>query len=98
MSKNFELMQQAEIKLDLPAIGEPAPQPTPEPEAPRFTSGPRKTIRPLPANGNPAQEEARRLVQNIFLLHGEDAPRVVVFAAMESGNGCSWICAQVAET
>lgn len=43
-------------------------------------------------------DEALRLVQQIFLLQAEEPPRVVVFAGIDHGNGCSQICASVAET
>jgi Mrp family chromosome partitioning ATPase len=38
------------------------------------------------------------LVQRIFLLQTQKPPRLVVFAAIDKGSGCSEICAQVAET
>jgi Mrp family chromosome partitioning ATPase len=43
-------------------------------------------------------EEAVRLVQRLFLVPGPDAPGVVVFAAVDPGDGCSTVCARVAET
>jgi capsular exopolysaccharide synthesis family protein len=50
-------------------------------------------------NGNhPMQEEILKLVQRIFGSKEEKPCRTVVFSAVESGNGCSWICARVAET
>jgi succinoglycan biosynthesis transport protein ExoP len=45
----------------------------------------------------PADDEALRLVQQVFLSNTEQAPTVVVFAGMNHGNGCSQICASVAE-
>jgi Mrp family chromosome partitioning ATPase len=42
-------------------------------------------------------EEITKVVQRVFLLPGNDAPRTVVFSGTESGNGCSWVCARVAE-
>jgi capsular exopolysaccharide synthesis family protein len=42
-------------------------------------------------------EETLRVVQQIFLLQTQEPPRVVVFAGIDSGNGCSRICASVAE-
>jgi Mrp family chromosome partitioning ATPase len=42
-------------------------------------------------------EEITKVVQRVFLLPGADAPRTVVFSGTESGNGCSWVCARVAE-
>jgi Mrp family chromosome partitioning ATPase len=41
-------------------------------------------------------DEALRLVHQVF-LSAEQAPGVVVFAGMNHGNGCSQICASVAE-
>ncbi len=48
-------------------------------------------------NGFTAQE-ALRLVQRVFLVPGPDAPRVVVFSAVDPGDGCTTVCAKVAET
>lgn len=45
-----------------------------------------------------AGEEALGLVQQIFLTQTKEPPRVVVFAGIDHGNGCSHICASVAET
>jgi Mrp family chromosome partitioning ATPase len=43
-----------------------------------------------------AHEECLQLVQRLFLLQSEP-PHCVVFAGIEHRNGCSWICAQIAE-
>jgi Mrp family chromosome partitioning ATPase len=43
-----------------------------------------------------ANDEALRLVHQVF-LSTEQAPGVVVFAGMNHGDGCSQICASVAE-
>jgi capsular exopolysaccharide synthesis family protein len=45
-----------------------------------------------------ANDEALRLVQQIFLLQDKEPPRIVVFAGIDHGSGCSHICASVAET
>jgi capsular exopolysaccharide synthesis family protein len=45
----------------------------------------------------PELEEISKLVQRVFLLPGSESPRTVVFSGAESGNGCSWVCARVAE-
>jgi capsular exopolysaccharide synthesis family protein len=42
-------------------------------------------------------DEALRLVHQVFLPQIELSPRVVAFAGMDHGNGCSQICASVAE-
>ena len=87
MSKNFELMQQAGKEPDL------RPSPTREP-APTVNFG-------KDGNGKShresdgldldllAGEEALRLVQRVFLLQAQEPPRVVVFAGVDRGNGCS---------
>lgn len=41
------------------------------------------------------KQEIVKLVQRLFL--SEQGPRRVVFAGSESGCGCSWMCARVAE-
>jgi protein-tyrosine kinase len=43
-------------------------------------------------------EEAVRLVQRLFLVPGPEAPRVVLFSGVNPGDGCSTVCARVAET
>jgi protein-tyrosine kinase len=91
MSKNFELMQQAEIRIEMPAIGEPKPGPA------TFGSKPNGKGVHFNLEDEITREESNKLVQNIFLLRGEESPRVVIFAGIDSGNGCSWICAHVAE-
>lgn len=50
------------------------------------------------SGGDWATEESSRLVQQIFLSQTQSSPRVVVFAGIDHGNGCSQICASVAET
>lgn len=93
MSKNFELMQQAATARQS--------QSTPLIEA--------ATLPPVNGNGFAksnghgldldrfAREESLKLVQRVFLLQASTAPRVVMFAGVEPGNGCSRICAQTAE-
>jgi Mrp family chromosome partitioning ATPase len=44
-----------------------------------------------------AREESHRLVQQIFMMQTQEAPRVVVFAGIDHGNGCSRMCAHTAE-
>ncbi len=86
MSKHFELMQQIEKEriFDL------------EPDAP-VTVAARNGNRAL-SEDVWASEEALRLVQQIFALQAQEPPHVVVFAGIDHGNGCSRICASVAET
>jgi capsular exopolysaccharide synthesis family protein len=86
MSKHFELMQRIEKEHIFDG----------EPDAPVTVSA---------QNGNRvhsvdgwASEEALRLVQQIFVRQAQEPPHVVLFAGIDHGNGCSRICASVAET
>ena len=45
----------------------------------------------------PVNDEALRLVHQVFLSPGQQPPSVVVFAGMDHGHGCSQICTSVAE-
>ncbi|HTV60702.1 MAG TPA: CpsD/CapB family tyrosine-protein kinase [Verrucomicrobiae bacterium] len=88
MSKNFELMQQAGRDQEF------------------LTGRPVRSAAPSNGNGHHgsdghlhqvAGEEALRLVQRVFLNQAQDSSRAVVFAGIDSGNGCSRICVDVAE-
>jgi len=82
LSKNFELLQRAQREQEALA-------------RPRNRDG----AAPLASRAAPfTSEEAVRLVQRLFLVPGPDAPRVVVFAGVDPGDGCSTVCARVAET
>jgi capsular exopolysaccharide synthesis family protein len=87
MSKHFELMQQLERDHSFASDSTTAPTTA---RLPQFFNG---TI-----SKRWASEEALRLVQQVFLLKASEPPRVVVFAAIDPGNGCSQISASVAET
>jgi protein-tyrosine kinase len=93
MSKNFELMQDAQIMLDIPEIGQPKPSRAP---VNGKTNGNGKRSR-FNSEDEVTREESSKLVQSLFLSHKEESPRMVAFAGIDSGNGCSWICAQVAD-
>jgi capsular exopolysaccharide synthesis family protein len=94
MSKNFELMHEAGIRLEMPAIGEPKPAPT-------FTVSHKPSVqrsgKQFKLTDKLTREETMKLVQNVFLLRGDESPRVVIFAGIDPGNGCSSICAHVAD-
>jgi Mrp family chromosome partitioning ATPase len=87
MSRNFELMQEMGNRS--------------WPQRTRFVdpvfvdgdrlSGPSLTERAM-------DNETLRLVQRIFLTQGQQPPRVVIFAGVNHGEGCSSICASVGET
>jgi protein-tyrosine kinase len=98
MSRNFELLQKIGREQTLYA--------TSTAEEPISRQPIIEEMEPLPAivsAGSRLQiegaelEEITKLVQRVFLLPGNDSPRTVVFSSTESGNGCSWVCARVAE-
>ena len=76
----------AERMIAEPTVAEPAPM-----------SAPVMEMQPLQLKMEEGQrDEIFKLVQRVFLMPG-DKSRVVVVSGMESGNGCSWICARMAE-
>jgi Mrp family chromosome partitioning ATPase len=83
MSKNFKVMQQL------------AYDPTQHAEVEIDSPGP--AHRERHSSGLWA-DEALRLAQQVFLLPAQPPPRVVVLAGIDHGNGCSRICAALAET
>jgi protein-tyrosine kinase len=95
MSRNFELLQnlgkeqemfQADLLEVIPA---PPPPSAPLPDLP---------VAPLMlATDDSQKEEMAKLVQRLFIVPGTEAPRVVVVSGTETGSGCSWVCARMAE-
>lgn len=86
MSRNFDLMQ--EIERDQ-----------------AFRSGrvldpifPSSDEKPNPENRRLKDDQALRLVQQIFPQPPQHSPRMVVFAGVDHGNGCTQIATSVAET
>jgi protein-tyrosine kinase len=94
MSRNFELLQQAQLNIPGAAARKAKPAPAPDPRSKR------KSNVHVAAGINVdkvAHEESLKLVQSVFLLQA--APhRTVLFAGVDSGSGCSRICAGAAET
>jgi receptor protein-tyrosine kinase len=86
MSKHFELLQQLDQEEDVAQ------------ETRGASVSPLKGGYQNRANHHQrADEEALRLVQQIFLLQTQEPPRAVVFAGIDQGNGSSRICVSVAE-
>jgi capsular exopolysaccharide synthesis family protein len=93
MSKNFELLQQVE---ELQQVG----------SAPIASGSPAALPDHIRVNGQRdahgldieklAREETLKLMQRIFLLQSEGQTRVVIFASVDPGSGCSRTCASVA--
>jgi capsular exopolysaccharide synthesis family protein len=94
MSKNFELMHEAGIRLEIPAT--PAPKPGPSFTVSGKPNG-HRNVTQFNLTDKLTREETLKLVQNVFLLRGDESPRVVIFAGIDPGNGCSSICAHVAD-
>ena len=85
MSKHFELMRQIEK------------------ERVQKVSDSRVTFSDFTENGNQSgsiwtNDEAQRLVQQLFAFQVKEPLRTVTFAGIDHGNGCSRISAAVAET
>jgi succinoglycan biosynthesis transport protein ExoP len=104
MSKNFELMQtlgkEHEMFHTATAPLPIAPLPIePLPAEPRHAEA-RQPVdaKPLSLEMEAGQrDELLKLVQRVFFAPGENGSRLVVVSGTESGNGCSWICARMAE-
>jgi capsular exopolysaccharide synthesis family protein len=93
MSKNFELMQQAEIARE-PGATSPLKISASWNNGNGYGHG----------NGagldlvSLAREESLKLVQRVFLPRGVDRPHIVMFAGVDQGNGCSRTSAVIADT
>ncbi len=87
MSKNFELLQQADKLHDISNLNQSRP------------SLPIESVACAPPLeiGEAARDEITKLGRRLFQIPGAEAPRMVVFAGTEKGNGCSWLCARVGE-
>ena len=92
MSRNFELMQNLGKEQEMFQASTEA---TTVEET--VSTGQPVELQPLQLKMEDAQrDEIFKLVQRVFLMPGEKS-RVVVVSGMEPGNGCSWICARMAE-
>lgn len=87
MSRNFDLMQEMEREQALHSNR------LVEPAFPILDEN-----RKGDAQRRLSNDSTLRLVQQVFLRQTQVVPRVVVFAGIDHGNGCSQIAASVAET
>lgn len=91
MSKNYKFMNQAGIGLDGSA-------PLREGAVRAAANNKTSTIAGNLAEAPPAmREESLKLVQRLFLTSEQTPPKAVVFAAIDSGNGCTRLCAITAQ-
>jgi receptor protein-tyrosine kinase len=100
MSRNFELLQQAGLGLSGGYPGQQQLGATAIPR-PNVSVEDRAFVASLDSADldRAAREETLRLVQSVFLLQNRseaDGGNVVVFASVDSGSGCSSVCAQAA--
>ncbi len=86
MSRNFELMELIERERSFRPEQCPEPKPTAS-----------ERLRERHDKAELAGDDVLGLVQRIFLPQERDSPRVVAFAAVDHGNGCSRMCRFVAE-
>lgn len=86
MSRNFELLRQAEKPEEM----------TPSPLG---LSAPANGFKKGSNLDLTSSEEVKKVVQGIFqTANSTGAPRVVLFAGVEKGDGCSWMCARTGES
>jgi len=96
MSRNFELMQNLGKEREMFEAPMEASTVVAEPAA-KFVPAPVE-LQPLQLHMEEGQrDEVFKLVQRVFLMPGAARGRLVVVSAMEAGNGCSWLCARMAE-
>jgi Mrp family chromosome partitioning ATPase len=94
MSKNFELLQQVAGQQE---IYDTAKQERPAIAVDSTAAGPIAVGTTALEPTGMARDEITKLVHRLFLIPGSNAPHTVVFAGTETGNGCSWLAARVAE-
>lgn len=90
MSKNYDLMLQAGIGLEAFA---PLTERSVATEHVKQTPENAQALTEAPAA---IREESLKLVQRVFLTPEQDPPKVVMFAAIDSGSGCSLLSAMSA--
>ena len=95
MSRNFELLQQAGLNLTATVEMPPALERELGARVKKEDGDSRTFAADLDQT---AKEETLKLVQSVFLLQGTSTNhRAVVFAAIDSGSGCSRVCVNAAQ-
>jgi hypothetical protein len=91
MSKNYELLQQAQFGIGPVPTITTSEQSVPEQSiasvVPKVCSISELVVR----------EEALKLVQRLFLSPDQSAPKAVLFAAIDANFGCNWLCSLTAK-
>ena len=97
MSRNFELMQNLGREREMFETTAETHTTVDEPDAVKAAPVPVEVL-PLQLKMEDAQrDELFKLVQRVFMMPGPTKSHMVVVSGMEPGNGCSWICARMAE-
>jgi len=90
MSKNYELLQQAQIgAAELPGLRQAVDTAAEQVDT---LERPKEQRMAQPA----VRAESTKLVQHLFLTVGDNAPKAVTFAAVDPGDGCKRLCATAA--
>lgn len=98
MSRNFELLQNLGREREMFEAPAQSPAAVEEPVVKVAASPAVVELQPLQLKMEDSQrDEMFKLVQRVFMTPGTGRGRMVVVSAMEAGNGCSWICARMAE-
>jgi Mrp family chromosome partitioning ATPase len=109
VSKNFELLRDLQIGISseaapayvAPGVGDVTEVPQVAPAKIGPVEDKKTAVYWAASSSNDCalmREEARKLVHNVFLASDDAAHQVVVFAAVDSGNGCSRITSLMART
>jgi Mrp family chromosome partitioning ATPase len=93
MSKNFELLQNLQKQLDPAPIAKTVGIST---AAHKSHDSSRRIVRFDPNSSTP--EVLLELVETVFLSRGSLSPRLVAFAGIDSGENCTRMVAEVAQT
>jgi receptor protein-tyrosine kinase len=91
MSKNYELLQQAEFSLGVtPALARGGNAVVAEDMA-------RSNAQPLSSLAPTVREETQKLVERLFLASNGTAPKAVLFTPIDANIGCDWLAAVTAK-
>src|SRR5215467_1166087 len=91
MSKNYELLQQAGFGLGTARMFTTGEQSVATEYVTSTVSEDLASLKP------PVQEEMLKLVQRLFLSPEEVTPKAVLFAPVDNGGGCDWLCSVAAK-
>lgn len=90
MSKNYELLQQAGFGLGTARISTKEEKSV----AAEYVTPTSSRVNSLESA---VREETLKLVQRLFLTPEDVAPKAVLFAPVDAGAGCGWLCSVVAK-